>query len=237
MTNGILFTKFVFTALTMSGCQTTSGHNRRYIKEMKLEPHSGTSKPRKKKMLRKITLLIVITSLTGLTAAVDLESKKEASRQAVQAFGKRLKVELVAAMNDGGPMNAIGVCNLEAPKIAQAVSTEKNLAITRTSLRFRNASNTPTGWQKKILTEFDEKNSAGQDPTRLEYAELVDTTAGPEFRYMKAIPTAEVCLKCHGSGLSNELTAKISELYPEDHATGFSIGDIRGAFVVVEKLK
>lgn len=187
-------------------------------------------------MLRKISLILIITSLTGLTSAVDLESKKVASRQAAQAFGKTLKGELVAAMNAGGPMNAVGVCNLEALKIAESVSTENGLTISRTSLKFRNTDNAPTDWQQKILIEFDQKNSADQDPTKLEYAELVDTDSGQEFRYMKAIPTTEVCLNCHGNELSDELTAKIMELYPEDHATGFSVGDIRGAFVVVDKL-
>ena len=64
------------------------------------------------------------------------------------------------------------------------------------------------------------------------YAEVVDK----EFRFMKAIPPGAVCLKCHGTDLSPEVTAKMTELYPQDKATGYKEGDLRGAFVVVKQL-
>nr|VFK61436.1 MAG: Protein of unknown function (DUF3365) [Candidatus Kentron sp. UNK]VFK69117.1 MAG: Protein of unknown function (DUF3365) [Candidatus Kentron sp. UNK] len=50
------------------------------------------------------------------------------------------------------------------------------------------------------------------------------------FRYMKAIPTLEVCTLCHGASLSPDVVTKLDELYPEDQARGFKVGDIRGAF-------
>jgi len=53
---------------------------------------------------------------------------------------------------------------------------------------------------------------------------------------MKVIPTAEVCLKCHGSTLAPGVDKVLSELYPQDKATGYKKGDIRGAFVAVRKL-
>ena len=49
---------------------------------------------------------------------------------------------------------------------------------------------------------------------------------------MKAIPTGEVCLTCHGSNIKASLQIRINELYPDDKAYGFKIGDIRGAFFV-----
>ena len=53
------------------------------------------------------------------------------------------------------------------------------------------------------------------------------------FRCTKAIPTAaEPCLMCHGSGLDPALKAEIDRLYPDDQATGFKAGELRGAFTV-----
>jgi len=53
------------------------------------------------------------------------------------------------------------------------------------------------------------------------------------FRCTKAIPTAaEPCLMCHGSGLDPALKAEIERLYPDDQATGFKAGELRGAFTV-----
>jgi hypothetical protein len=41
-----------------------------------------------------------------------------------------------------------------------------------------------------------------------------------------------MCLGCHGKNIAPEVQAKLDELYPEDQATGFSEGDLRGAFVI-----
>ena len=54
---------------------------------------------------------------------------------------------------------------------------------------------------------------------------------------MKAIGTAEKpCLTCHGSNIKPELAAKINSLYPEDKATGYKAGELRGAFTIMQPL-
>ncbi len=53
---------------------------------------------------------------------------------------------------------------------------------------------------------------------------------GRVFRCMKAIPTAELCVTCHGSNLDPAIAATLAEFYPADRATRFAVGDIRGAF-------
>jgi hypothetical protein len=54
-----------------------------------------------------------------------------------------------------------------------------------------------------------------------------------ERRWMKPIMTAPLCLTCHGDALDPELAAVIAERYPADRATGFTPGELRGAFYVV----
>ncbi|MBL6933600.1 MAG: DUF3365 domain-containing protein, partial [Rhodospirillales bacterium] len=50
---------------------------------------------------------------------------------------------------------------------------------------------------------------------------------------MKAIPTDEKpCLACHGGNISEEVAAKLDDLYPQDKARGYNAGDIRGAFTI-----
>jgi hypothetical protein len=53
---------------------------------------------------------------------------------------------------------------------------------------------------------------------------------------MKAIPTGEICLACHGESISPDVATAIREAYPQDQATGFSLGDIRGAFTLSKPL-
>ncbi len=54
---------------------------------------------------------------------------------------------------------------------------------------------------------------------------------------MKAIPAGKLCLTCHGTDMTASIQAKLTELYPQDKATGYQKGELRGAFVVVKQLQ
>lgn len=163
----------------------------------------------------------------------DKAALLEQAKSAVQALGGTLKGELEAAMKAGGPVEAMKICHTKAPEIAKAISAEKGMEVSRISLKNRNpVMGVANEWQTKVLNDFEAKKAAGEDPATMTYAEVVDK----EFRFMKAIPTGAVCLKCHGTDLSPEVTAKLTELYPQDKATGYKEGDLRGAFVVVKQL-
>jgi hypothetical protein len=150
---------------------------------------------------------------------------------AVQALAGTLKGELEAAMKTGGPVEAMSICNTKAPAIAEAVSATTGMNISRVSLKNRNPDvGKANDWQIAVLNDFEAKKAAGTAPSDLVYSQVVDN----EFRFMKAIPTGAVCLKCHGTDLSPAVTAKLTELYPSDKATGYKEGDLRGAFVVVK---
>jgi cytochrome c553 len=71
---------------------------------------------------------------------------------------------------------------------------------------------------------------------RLVKAEVIEEDGHKTFRMMKAIPTAEVCTQCHGSEIAEPVAAKLDELYPEDQARGFEVGDLRGAFTLKKAL-
>ena len=164
---------------------------------------------------------------------VDKAALVEQAKAAVQALGGALKAELEAAMKTGGPVAALSVCQIKAPELAKAISDEQGMAVKRVSLKNRNpVMGAANEWQTKVLNDFETHKAAGEDPATLAYAEVVDH----EFRFMKAIPTAAVCLGCHGTNLSPVVTAKLTELYPQDQAVGYKEGDLRGAFVVVKNL-
>ncbi len=186
-----------------------------------------------------LAALIVITP-ASLAASSDQDEAVaqyvQESRGAVKAFGPRLKGELQKAMKSGGPINALEVCNLQAPEIADAVSDELQLSIGRTSLRVRNPDNAPDPWELAVLERFEQRKAAGEDPATMEYSEIVENAEGTRFRYMKAIKTGEVCLACHGNDIKPEVVTSLDQLYPQDQARGFELGDIRGAFTVSRKV-
>ena len=83
-----------------------------------------------------------------------------------------------------------------------------------------------------MLEDFEQRRAAGDDPATLIRYEVVETDGLREFRFMKAIPTGEVCLACHGSNIAPNVSARLDALYPDDRARGFAVGDLRGAFSV-----
>lgn len=165
--------------------------------------------------------------------AIDKAALVNEAIATVKALGGPLKSQLQTAMKTGGPAKAVEVCQKIAPELARSVSEDKGMDITRVSLKNRNpVMGIPNEWETAVLEDVESRKLAGDDPQTLSYAEVVDN----QFRFMKAVPAGAVCLHCHGTGLKPEVTARLNELYPDDKATGFQEGDIRGAFVVTKNL-
>lgn len=161
----------------------------------------------------------------------------EEAKALVKEFATTLQGELQTAMKAGGPTNAIDVCKVRAPAIAADLAGRSGWEVGRTSLRVRNqAMNLPDDWETGVLKAFEERKAAGEPLDTMAFGEVVESEGGKRFRFMKAIPTAEVCLACHGSAITPEVTATLDEQYPGDQARGFALGDIRGAFSLSKPL-
>jgi hypothetical protein len=166
----------------------------------------------------------------------DTDTRVVASRAVTQEFMQSLKGALQQAMKDGGPVSAIAVCNQKAPAIAATMSAQKGWRVARTSLKIRNPENVPDSWERATLEVFELRLQQGEDPQTMEYYEVIKQEGMPVFRYMKAIPTGEVCLACHGAQIDAGVAAKLKELYPTDQATGYKAGNIRGAFTITQPM-
>ena len=181
-------------------------------------------------------IALVLDCSADQQSNANMGAEVAAAKAAIKEFAGALQTELKGAMQAGGPVAAIGVCNTQAMPITERVAAEHGMHLSRVSLKNRNPGNAPNDWQSAVLADFEEKRLAGEDITQLGWTETVSVNGEKEFRFMKAIPTAAVCLRCHGSELAPEVGRILADLYPEDLATGYSEGDIRGAFVVTRKL-
>ena len=189
-----------------------------------------------------VAVAFALVALSQLARAQDTQpvpdSELAAARAAAKDLGEKLRAELVAALKAGGPSAALGVCRTVAPSIAEDMSQSHDLTVGRTALRVRNPANAPDAFERRVLEDFAQRIAAGTDPATLEHAEIVTENGESVVRYMKAIPTAaEPCLACHGSNIEPTLKAEILELYPDDQATGFAPGELRGAFTVTRKIR
>lgn len=173
-----------------------------------------------------------LSTEAGLAADVS-DGEIARARGAVKQLSETLKGKLMAAMSEGGPVAAIPVCQIAAPGVAQDVGAANALGIRRTSLKVRNPANAPEDWERAVLEDFAAKMAAGADPATLEAISTGTADGTPELRYMKAIPMAEApCAACHGGAIAPAVLEAIAKLYPEDQATGFKPGELRGAFSV-----
>lgn len=184
--------------------------------------------------------LLCLTPFSVSVASDSVQARVEQSKVVVQEFAGQLMMKLKTAMKEGGPMQAIQVCNESAPLIASDISDKHNWKVGRTSLKLRNPANTPDAWEEAVLNKFAERRAAGESAEEMAYFEVVEKDGQKNFRFMKAIgmPPAEKmpCLKCHGENIDSNLSNKLNELYPTDKAVGYKPGDIRGAFTIVQPM-
>lgn len=186
----------------------------------------------------KKTISCIIAGLLASTVACAADNAQltSESRAAMKALGAELKATLQSTMKAEGPVKAISVCNEQAPELARKISEEKGMEVGRTSLKIRNELNAPDPWELSVLEQFERRKAEGEPVEKIEYSEITQLNGNKVFRYMKAIPADGVCLMCHGEQIPENVSAAINELYPNDKATGFSKGDIRGAFSVTKIL-
>jgi hypothetical protein len=188
-------------------------------------------------MIRSLAVLLMGALLSPLIAnAADEAMWPEwvgKSRDLSTQLGKELKAELGAAIEKGGPVAAIDVCRSRAPAIAARLSAESGARVGRTALKVRNSGNAPDDLERAVLEQFAGDLASGRVEGPLEAAFEIKREGGIERHYLRAIPTEALCLTCHGETLAPELAAAIAREYPNDQATGFKLGELRGAFRVV----
>ena len=180
---------------------------------------------------RTLLALAALVSLAG-PAWADTANYDEESRKVTQDLLRQMGGELKMALDNGGPQAAIDVCRTASPEIASRVSTETGWKVARVATRVRNPLvGTADAWEQATLAQFDKRLKAGEKPEAMEFSQIVDEPFGTAYRYAKAIVVQPACLTCHGAGtdVADDVKALLAKRYPRDKATGYRVGDLRGA--------
>jgi hypothetical protein len=183
-----------------------------------------------------LALLALVTLACGggpqpveKSPAADVPTQAlERARGAADALGGELMQRLLAELSEGGPVRGVRVCSEVAPAIAGEHSRD-GLTIRRVSLKARNPADVPDAWERAKLEELESLHADGRMPK-----ELYEVADGATLRYLRPIVVVQPCLKCHGrpEDMDPEVVEVIRERYPDDQATGYARGDLRGAFTV-----
>lgn len=175
-------------------------------------------------------LLVSVGAAAGVAASHASASPEaqpaERAASAAMAFSMELRGALTSAMASGGLQQAVEVCHAEAPQIAARVSAAHGVQIGRVGVRSRQPANRLEGWQKSVLDRWVANAPQGSPATWLPVVERdADSSA---TRWAKAIETEGPCLACHGPAIDVNVEATIRQHYPDDPATGFDLGSLRG---------
>ncbi|MDP1595685.1 MAG: DUF3365 domain-containing protein [Methylotenera sp.] len=195
--------------------------------------------------MRKYTLasLLLLASYSIAYADMPVSSPeqnmlgdaKKLSAEFVQKLGGTLKQQLESS----GTESALSVCKDVAPAMSAQHSNDKRI-VKRVSLKPRNNTiGVADEWEANQLKQFDMAVASGKPAAEIEMHAVTDEKDGRWFRYMKAIPTQPMCLQCHGGtdNIKPTVQTLLKQLYPNDLAVGYKVGEIRGAISVKEKFE
>lgn len=133
---------------------------------------------------------------------------------------------LIQATKAGGPSYAVAFCNERAMSLTDSLSEKYHCRIQRISEKYRNPTNKPNKYDEDVLLRLGSSTS-GEPLLVSENGRVV---------YYKPIRIANpACLNCHGNE-GKEIAVKtleaIRKKYPDDMATGYKEGDLRGMWKI-----
>jgi hypothetical protein len=181
-------------------------------------------------------LLIMIPSCENARKQSGLSDKELEDRAIAkgdmisQVTQMTLASKLKEVVQEKGIGEALKFCNVNAYPIVDSLEEAHNIKVKRASSRTRNPGNSPNKIEGDIINEYSREIAAGITP---EVKTILDDDMVHYFKPI--IISAELCLKCHGqagSDLLDENFRIISELYPNDNATGHKLGDLRGIWSI-----
>ena len=152
----------------------------------------------------------------------ELAARVERADAVLLALRTMLLETLTTELSRGGAVGAVEVCRDVAQEITLSAAREQGVAVGRTSHRLRNRANAPRIWARAIVAAHAGKKAAD--------AQSYVADLGDRVGVLRPIGAIEMCTSCHGGeeALDPLAKEKIDAAYPQDEATGFGVGDLRG---------
>lgn len=171
---------------------------------------------------------LILAAVLGSSVCVGAEADRlaEGKRLTAEAFALLSKNLAEAIAKDGVP-GAIGFCSEKA--LPLTASVDANLR--RVSHKARNPKNKAGAAALEILNTYRATMKDGKAPE----PQLRKQADGTETLFAPIVLANPLCLKCHGTpgtDIDADTLAALRKLYPQDEATGFTLGELRGLWRV-----
>ncbi len=200
-------------------------------------------------MKRYILIPIILLLLAGCTPQHDetiadrsvpvdtttiIKDGRTITRDAFQSLSSKLG----QAVQEGGISYALQFCNVEALPITDSLSAHHSVELRRASHRPRNPANRADSLEMKTIRSYLsqlEDQGPGRDEDQKELKPRIYKDKEQIIYHAPIMINKGLCLNCHGSEgaqIQEKNLELIRQLYPDDEATGFEIGELRGIWSV-----
>jgi len=165
-------------------------------------------------------------ALPGLPVEVEQVARQRGQAIASETFNL-LSSNLLAALQSGGVSNALPFCSLAASPLTAGIAEKHGVTLRRISDKPRNPQARADEAERLVLKSFEAQLASNINPP----PPIVTNLKAGHASFFAPIIMNRMCLQCHGS-LGQDIRAEnhaiIQRLYPEDQATGFAVGQLRG---------
>ena len=189
--------------LTLSACQDNIKKEKEAEKELQPKAETKTAKP-----------------------AFDHKAYKMKGMIIAKNTFKVFKSNIQAVVAKDGLPGVVDFCHDNAMKLTDSLGKSHNVVIKRTSHKLRNSENKPDIDSEAVINEYlrlqEEQNN--MEP-------VVMKDADGYVHFYAPIKLKKECLKCHGTPgkeIPEPVYKLIKSKYPNDKATGFKVGELRG---------
>lgn len=168
------------------------------------------------------------TPPAALSAQVQTAAMQRGKAIAAETFSL-LSSNLQSAIQSGGVSNALPFCSLAASPLTAGMAGKHGVTLRRVTHKPRNPAGRADPTELAVLKHFEASLTGTNPPPPV----VTNFTAGTATFFAPIVLNNELCLKCHGDPdreIGPENAAVIQQLYPQDEATGFKLGQLRGAW-------
>jgi hypothetical protein len=167
-----------------------------------------------------------------ITEVAILEEAMVWGESITQEAQAQLTAQLQEAIAANGPAGALDFCKVNALPLLKSLESKHAVTLRRVSSQPRNPADAPNAQEIPLLDAYayNAENNILADPS------IQKIEGGEVLLYTKPILMANaLCLSCHGDpkkDIAPETAAKLKQLYPQDPATGYAQGDLRGMWAL-----
>lgn len=178
-----------------------------------------------------INILSLIAILALPARAQDEHILEAQAQKAIADTFSTMSGSLMKALGEGGVEQAVPFCHENVKELAANLQKEHGVRVQRVTHKPRNPANQASESELKMIESIQEELAKGEAPKPV----LTRNEKGTRVYYAPILIPMETCLKCHGqpeTDIAPADVALIHTLYPQDQATGFKVGDLRGLWKI-----